>query len=225
VNDDGFPVWIGEGGSFDNPQWGSDGPVIGGRTVKWGTPFPGFCRDQGGETLTQYCPLGNSIPEYRLGLSTIVSWRGFSAYALLTRSAGFDLWDPLALSQGINDQQEVPEANRKPIGYFNGWREISTGVGTSSISIRDGTFTKFQELSVSYLVSPGLLERVPGLGSFNAVSLKLTGQNLYTWSDYPGYDPDVGAAGGDTGSAAINRFDTGAYPHMRTFTGSVEIVF
>ena len=57
------------------------------------------------------------------------------------------------------------------------------------------------------------------------MTLRLSGQNLLTWSDYPGYDPDVGIPGGDTGSAVIARFDQYSYPHMRTFTGSLEVVF
>jgi hypothetical protein len=91
--------------------------------------------------------------------------------------------------------------------------------------MEDGTFTKLREVSVAYHLDQGLLSRVPGLGTVSGVTLRLSGQNLYTWSDYPGYDPDVGGTGGMTGSAVIERMDFYGYPHMRTFTGTVEVVF
>ena len=48
-------------------------------------------------------------------------------------------------------------------------------------------------------VSAGLLERI---GAEN-MNIALTGRNLFTWTDYTGYDPEIGKAGGDTGSAAL----------------------
>ena len=70
-----------------------------------------------------------------------------------------------------------------------------------------------------------VLGRIPGLRTVDSIGLRLTGHNLYTWTDYPGFDPEVGWAGGDTGSAAVARMDIFSYPPMRTFTASVEVVF
>lgn len=223
VNDDGYLVWIGENGNFGTPQWGVDGPTVGGEPLKWGTPFTAYCHDEVSEEQTPYCRLGNSLPDYNLGVSTTLSWKGFSAYALLSRSAGFDLrkhgwWSS---EGGVFDQHKVPEAQRKPIGYF----ETSRSNNIQGMYMEDGTFTKLREVSVAYLLDQGLLSRVPGLGTVSRITLRLSGQNLYTWSDYPGYDPDVGGTGGMTGSAVIERMDFYGYPHMRTFTGTVEVVF
>ena len=45
----------------------------------------------------------------------------------------------------------------------------------------------------------------------------LIGRNLLTFTDYKGYDPDVGGA--------IVRLDSFDYPRYRTITGSFEITF
>jgi TonB-linked SusC/RagA family outer membrane protein len=223
INDDGYLVWVGEGGSLDDPQWGADGPTVGGEPLKWGTPFPAYCLDKATGEQTTYCRLGNSIPDYNMGLSTTLSWKDISAYALFSRSAGFDLrkagwW---SWEGGVYDQQNVPEGQRKPIGYV----EAMKSDNIHGNYIQDGTFTKLREVSLAYRMGPELLARIPGLGGLSGLTLRVSGQNLYTWSDYPGYDPDVGAEGGPTGSAVIERADFYAYPHMRTFTGAVEVVF
>jgi len=57
------------------------------------------------------------------------------------------------------------------------------------------------------------------------LSFRLTGKNLFTITDYSGYDPEVGEGGGQIGTAVLNRFDGFAYPHFRTYSGSIEIEF
>jgi TonB-linked SusC/RagA family outer membrane protein len=228
VNDDGFLVWVGEGGSLGDPRWGTEGPLVSGRTTMWGTPIQGVCLERDGLTETEYCLAGNSLPDYNLSLSTSLSWKGFSVYALFTRSAGFDLlnntlWTKLASGTSrFSDQTGLPQEEQKPIGYYE--YMVATGY-ISTVLVEDGTFTKLRELSLTYQVSSGLLDRVPGLGRLSGVSLNLTGRNLFTWTDYRGYDPEVGTIGGDTGSAAIGKLDRWAYPNFRTVTGSIEVVF
>ena len=221
VNYEGYLVWTGVGTSFDDPQWGTFGPEVAGSRVKWGTPFIGFCVDRVTHEQTQYCPVGKSLPDYNLGVSTTFSWNGFSAYALFSRSAGFDVRNQGWYNPGGFDQDRVPEGQRKPIGYFEEarWKNV-LGVG-----VVDGSFTKLRELSLAYRFGRDLLGRIPVLGGVSSMTLRFSGQNLFTWSDYPGYDPDVGLGGDPTGSAAIGRIDYFSYPHMRSYTGSVEVVF
>ena len=64
----------------------------------------------------------------------------------------------------------------------------------------------------------GLLDRVPGVSALDGLTFTATGRNLLTWSDYDGYDPDVGRSGGGTGSAAIARVDGFSYPNFRQLT-------
>jgi hypothetical protein len=60
------------------------------------------------------------------------------------------------------------------------------------------------------------LARLGNVG-VEGMRLSLIGRNLLTFTDYKGYDPEVG----DT----IVRLDSFDYPRYRTFTGSVEITF
>ena len=192
----------------------------------WGTPFVGSCIDRVTGEETVYCPLGSSIPDYNLGLSTHLSWKGFTAYGLLSRSVGFDIWNQQAWVTE-SDQGDKPLEEQKPIGYYQSWYGMST-TGTSFVNgiyVEDGTFTKLRELSLAYRLNSSLFQRIPGFRGVTALGLSVTGRNLYTWTDYSGFDPDTGRAGGDTGSAVVARVDHYNYPPFRTWTFGVELVF
>jgi hypothetical protein len=230
-NEEGLLVWVGQGGSLSNPQWGTDaGVAVLGKTLKWGTPFQGICIDGMTGEETTFCNVGNSIPDYNLGLATTLAWKGISLYALFSRSANFDIynqplqWGTFKRFTGIFDQTGIPEAEQKPIGYFDALYGVS-GLQPSNVFVEDGTFTKLREVSLSYRLSQDLLSGIPGLNRFNGIALNLVGRNLLTWSDYRGYDPDLGSGGGDTGSAAVARVDGYNYPNFRTITAAIEFIF
>jgi hypothetical protein len=91
--------------------------------------------------------------------------------------------------------------------------------------VTDASFTKIREISMAYRVPADWLGMMPGFDRLSGMNLTLTGRNLFTWTDYLGFDPDSGASGGDMGSAAASRQEGYSYPQFRTFTGTVEIIF
>ena len=230
VDDRGNLVWIGAGGSFSNPQWGLEGPAVLGRNLKWGAPFQGVCLDRTTGEETTFCEVGNSIPSYNLGLASTLTWKGLSVYALLSKSSNFDIynqplqWGAFRRLTGEFDQSGVPQAEQKPVGYFDAGYGVS-GLQPSNMYVEDGSFTKLREIALSYRLGQNVIGSVPGLNRFTSIGLNLVGRNLYTWTDYRGYDPDLGEGGGDTGSAAVARVDGYNYPNFRTFTFSVDFIF
>jgi len=223
MNDDGFLVWVGSGGSLSDRSWGTEGPSIAGSKVMWGTPFVGFCRDRVSGEQTQYCPLGNTLADYNLGFSSQVKWRGWGLYALLSRSVGADVLYNLNWV-AESDEGDAPAEARKPIGYYQSWYTIGAS-NVNGIYVADATFTKLRELSLTYRIDPSLVQKIPLLGGVKGLGLNLTGRNLYVWTDYPGFDPEVGYGGGETGSAVIGRIDNYNYPSFRTWTFGLEVNF
>ncbi len=229
-NNDGLLVWVGQGGSFSNPQWGTASTVkVRGATVNWGTPFAGECTDRSTNQRTLFCPLGKSLPDYSVSLSSNVTFHGFTAYALLNRVAGFNVynqplqWGVFKRWAGIMDQRGIPDVQQKPLGYFDAMYGVS-GLQPSNIFVEDGSFVKLREASVAYRFEQDRLAKM-GLSRLSGLGLSLTGRNLYTWTKYRGFDPEVGMSGGDTGSAAIARVEGYQYPNFRTYTLAVEVNF
>ncbi|HEX7049188.1 MAG TPA: SusC/RagA family TonB-linked outer membrane protein [Longimicrobiales bacterium] len=231
VNDEGYLVWVGDGGSLSDNAWGtSSGLIIGGRPVMWGAPVKGFCTDRVTGERTDFCKLGNTMPDYHIGLSSTLDWKGLSVYALFDAVQGFSVYNqPLQWAVfknygGIMDQTGVPEDRQKPLGYYGEIYGVS-GLQPSSAFVEDASFVKLRELSFRYSIPSDLLSEVPGLNAFSEMALNLSGRNLHTWTDYRGYDPEVGKDGGDTGSAAIARVEGYQYPNFRTWTLGIELHF
>ncbi|NIO30294.1 MAG: hypothetical protein GTN75_00685, partial [Gemmatimonadetes bacterium] len=91
--------------------------------------------------------------------------------------------------------------------------------------VEDGSYIKLREVSLRYTLRGDQLANLPGLDVFSGITFSLVGRNLITWTDYRGYDPEIGRGGGDVGSAAIARVDGYQYPNFRTYTLGIELNF
>ena len=97
----------------------------------------------------------------------------------------------------------------------------------SSWFVEDGTFLKLREASLRYTFDQNAVQNLFGAIGIDGLSLNLIGRNLLTFTDYMGYDPEVGtgAGGSGGGSEAIGRVDNFGYPNFRSFTAALEIIF
>jgi len=231
VNDEGYLVWVGSG-SLADPQWGTNSTdQVRGASVPWGTPFRGECDDPSSGDRTIVCEVGNTSPDFTVSLSSTVDWRGLSFYALVDAVQGFDIynqpmqWALFRSNIDILDQTGIPQDQQKPIGYYQALYGGLGGLQPSDVFVEDGSFIKLREMSVRYRMTQDQLSRVPGLAMMSGLGLNISGRNLFTSTNYRGYDPEVGAPGGDTGSAAIARVDGFRYPNFRTWTFGVELTF
>ena len=233
VNSDGLLVWVGPGGSLTNSQWGTEGPTFGfygqERTMMWGSPFTGWGVDAFTGDTTSYLPIGKSMPDYNMGVSTTLRFGGLSVYALFEKVQGISVynqpqqWAIFKGYAGIMDQTGVPENEKKPIGYYDQLYGVA-GLRPVNFFVQDASYTKLREVSLRYRFDRDMLAGTP-FRFFDGIAVSLIGRNLLTWSSYNGYDPEVGRDGGDTGSAAIARVDGFNYPNFRTFTASIEVNF
>jgi TonB-linked SusC/RagA family outer membrane protein len=231
VNDDGLLVWVGAGG-LASQDWGAASDVtVRGAPLLWGTAFIGECTDPDGERTT-FCPVGNSIPDYTFNVSQTMRLFGLNVYALVSHVSGFDVynqplqWAVFAQYSGIMDQAGVAADQQKPYGYYTtGLYQNLGGLAPSSVFIEDATFTKLREVSLSYRFNADQLSGIAGLNRIGGLGLSLTGRNLLTFTDYRGFDPEVGKSGGNTGSSAVARVEGYQYPNFRTWTAALELIF
>lgn len=233
VNDDGFLVYVGQGKSWrggwdpNNPAnnlWGTTA-TVGGRALSWGTPITGWGYDRITGELTQFLPLGNTTPDYRLSLSTTMNYKQFGLYVLVDTEQGFDVWNqPLQWSvfeeyAGLMDQAGKSTETTKPIGYYAALYNALTP--TNDYWVEDGSYIKLREVTVRYSFTADQLASF-GLGILSGATISFSGRNLLTLTKYRGYDPEIGRAGGDVGSAAIARVDGFQYPNFRTWRFGIE---
>ena len=93
--------------------------------------------------------------------------------------------------------------------------QVGTNNFTDNLLAESGSYLRLRTLTVSYGLPQRLLSR---FGASNA-QLYLTGTNLFTASNYSGFDPDVSSQS----VSNVNRgIDIGAYPIARTITTGVR---
>jgi TonB-linked SusC/RagA family outer membrane protein len=235
VNDDGLLVWTG-GAEIGAGRWGELAPLnIQGASgmltgLRWGHPFGGECVDRATGERTDFCPLGKTLPDYTLSFSSTMSFGGLSLYGLIDAVQGFTVynqplqWAVFRSTAGIMDQTGKPEELMKPLSYYGALYGAS-GLRPSSEFVEDGSFVKFRELSLRYAFGQSTLARVPGVSALDGLSFILSGRNLHTWTNYRGFDPEVGKSTGETGSSALGRVEGYQYPNFRVWTLGVEVNF
>ena len=119
---------------------------------------------------------------------------------------------------GTTDPTHCPySTGKKPTGYYTA---LYNGINPIDFFVENGTYVKIKELNVSYAFSRS---QVQGLGlGINGLRVGVIGRNLFTFSNYSGYDPEVSGLTGDPFSF---RWDGFSYPNFRTLTGFMEIDF
>jgi TonB-linked SusC/RagA family outer membrane protein len=168
--------------------------------------------------------IGNSNPDFNWGFSNNVRWRNFSLYALFDGQKGGDIynftkqWMFQDLRHGDMDMRGRPDTQKVPFAVFT--QSLYAGLNASDYFVEDASYVKLRELSVAYNVGDRLLDAVGLNRMVRGAKVALIGRNLFTWTDYSGFDPDV-VAGGDFNF----RVDGFRYPTFRTITGQVELTF
>jgi TonB-linked SusC/RagA family outer membrane protein len=215
VNDEGYLVWVGTGGAWSDAKWGTQ-QTLGGATVRWGHPIR---VEENGQVAN--VRIGDANPSFKMGLGNNLRWRGLSLYALLDATVGNQIYNSTkqrmyqhSRSADLDQFGRAPEA-KKPVQYY---QTLYNANNVNSHFVESGSFAKLREVSVRYALDQGRLERF-GLGrvGMDRVSLGLIGRNLFTFSNYSGFDPEVG-------NTTLMQDDFG-YPNFRTITGMVEIQF
>lgn len=219
VNDDGLLVPVGAGNSFRDGVaknlWGTN-VVIDGVTYAWGMPRR-LLEPNGTPARV---PVGNAMPDMNWGVSTQFRWRDLNLYALVGGQVGGNVYNSTkqrmyqyARHRDV-DQAGKPEELKKPVTYYTG--PLYNGNVLNDWFVEPGGFTKLREVSARYALNPTALPVLRQLRA-DRVVLSVTGRNLFSLTDYSGYDAEIGNV--------LTREDSFAYPTYRTITFSIDIEF
>lgn len=174
--------------------------------------------------------VGNYAPDFTYGFSNTFKYNGFDLNIALQGSHGGEVLNLLrryiANGEGnFNNTREIlnrwqsesnpgnrntNRANRKSRG--NNGR-------TSTWHVEDGSYLRLQNVSLGYSLPKPILDKL----NITKVRIYITGNNLYTWSNYTGYNPEVNL---DSGSDQLTPgLDYGAYPLAKTFSLGINVSF
>jgi TonB-linked SusC/RagA family outer membrane protein len=169
--------------------------------------------------------IGDVNPDFTLSMSSSFQWKGVSASGVLQWNKGGKVynytrqWPFNEERDAVYDQRGKPQAERKPAPYY---QLFYNNFDPSDYFVEDGGYMKLRELSVYYAMPKALTEPLRITG-FSTARIGLIGRNLWTGSNYTGYDPDVSGPGG--GNPFAYRVDYFTYPQYRTVTFVFELGF
>lgn len=186
-----------------------------------------------------YTPTTADLREYKDGVAnatggfgTSLSYKGLSVDAFFQFSFGqwafgsTDWYFNRTPDFTMNLLTTVEDRWRQPgdISYmpragngasFANTSNFRTTLGTHSI--HNASYIRMKNLSVSYNLPKGLVERV----GLQGVRLFANGLNLLTWSAWPYYDPEVAGSSTDI----YGNVTTASYPTAKQINGGIELRF
>ncbi|MCT4589159.1 MAG: TonB-dependent receptor [Carboxylicivirga sp.] len=176
--------------------------------------------------------IGNPHPDHFGGLTNDFKWKNFDCQVFLQWSVGHDILN----ANRIDFEQPQAKTNSGLSALKDLWTPYNTNTTVNTIRyqtvygkapkgnnaddryIEDGTYLKLKTVSLGYTLPQSLLSR----WGINRCRVYVSGQNLVTWTNYSGYDPDVSV--GKYGALTPN-LDYSAYPQSSIVSGGIELVF
>lgn len=185
--------------------------------------------------------LGNPEPTCVIGFNNSITWKGFDFNLFLTASVGNDAYNYLAQEQsdpanrwstlasvadfakvGLIDPAGEPTLDNMHVvnpgsaTYRIDQSSSNMNNRTSNVFVEDASYLRIKNLSVGYSLPRSLIGKI----GIENLRVYCNIQNLYTFSKYKGYDPEVGSY---NQSVLLRGVDYARYPSQRMFTFGLNI--
>jgi TonB-dependent starch-binding outer membrane protein SusC len=158
--------------------------------------------------------IGNDVVNYErfqneqpLGTGTFSNY--FSAVSNFARPSSYAIADSLTTTL-LNPGNIIP---RIAPGDPNGNGRLSQWY------IEDGSFVRIKNVALGYTVPSRLTSRF----GVKRVRVAVNVQNLFTFTKYKGYDPEIGMI--QYGNTLIAGIDAGRYPNVRMYSAQLVVDF
>lgn len=164
--------------------------------------------------------LGSPIPKFVYGFNLGLEYKGFAFSLDLSGQAGNKIFngkevvrpDPYNFEQHAFDRWTGEgTSNKEPRASFGGYNYTP-----SDHFIQDGSFIRIRNVMLSYNLPVSFAERL----SLNEIRVYLKATNLYTFTRYNGYTPEIGSF-----DVLSNGIDYGIYPVTAIYAVGLNLNF
>lgn len=169
-----------------------------------------------------FAVIGNPEPTFFGGIQNTFGYKGWELGFFVQGTYGNDVLNQLSrnmffgrYSSNIyeearnrwtpeNPDSDIPRAGSEPIAQFR---------MPKSVLVEDGSYLRLKSLSLSYDIP---VERLGLMGGTEGLQVYMRGRNLLTWTNFRGFDPEVGVDG-------LER--SPSYPRARMINLGVQLRF
>lgn len=169
--------------------------------------------------------IGSPLPKFTYGITNTFQYKDFDVSVFLQGSYGAKIFNFLRWQlekmdniyynqlRTVLDRYTATNTNGKLPRFVSG--QVNN-VAMSDRYVEDGSYLRIQNITVGYRIPKDLLNRA----RINSLRVYLTVQNLWTFTKYSGYDPEIGAF---NNNIRLMNVDAGHYPNPRTITAGINI--
>ena len=183
--------------------------------------------------------IGNPYPDYSMNFTSRFSYKGFDANVVVQSVQNFDvfwnagrdrfldqsLWTPKVSFYADNTYQspENPGIYPQP---FRSNQPDDEFYRDSNINLFDGSFVRVRNITLGYTFPSKLSESI----GFESLRVYLSSNNPFTFTDYPGYDPEASnhSSASDSRPNSITPRpgrDLDSYPTAKNYTFGINLNF
>lgn len=167
--------------------------------------------------------LGNALPKHFGGFTNDFSYKNIDLSVFFNWSYGNKVYNANRVLF-----EEHHEGRNRSTAILNAWTPTNQdtdvpAIGQGEVSrlmdryIEDGSFLRLKSLTLGYTFDDSLLSKTP----FTSARISASGQNLFTITDYQGYNPEANVSP----IPVTPGIDWGAYPLSKIYTVSLNITF
>lgn len=171
--------------------------------------------------------IGDANPKFIAGLTNTFTFKNFDLSIFLQSSYGNDIFNQTRQSSNRSfvynaATTEVLRSWRKEGDITDVPRGAPSTIGrngfVSNRWIEDGSYLRVKTATLGYTVPATLLKRI----KVDNARVYVSGQNLFTFTNYSGLDPEANFR---TGQPLLQGIDLGTYPQVRSITFGLNLGF
>lgn len=171
--------------------------------------------------------IGNPHPKFTFGLTNTFQYKSFDVSIFIHGSVGAKILNfTRRITEGMTDvtrnqlatvlDRYTADNTDGSLPRFNNTHQNNLRV--SDRYVEDGSYVRIQNVALGY----NLPARWVNKAKIASLRLYASAQNVVTFTNYSGYDPELGAFNKDI---RFMNIDNGSYPVPRTFTVGVNVEF
>jgi TonB-linked SusC/RagA family outer membrane protein len=182
--------------------------------------------------------IGDPNPDFTFGFYNTFMYKNFDLAIGIHGSYGGDILNftryKTESMTSIWDNQSTAVIDRAQFGYTEAGdayllnpdaelpraatNDFNRNTRMSDRWIEDGSYLRVSNITLGYKLPESILKHI-GIASFKVYG---TVQNAFTWTNYSGYDPEIGAY---NQNVLYQGVDMGRYPSPRTYTFGINVGF
>ena len=164
--------------------------------------------------------IGDPIPDLTMGFNINLEYKNFDFIAYAFAQIGNDIVRNYERNQPLTNRTRYYLDRWTGAGTSNSFPRATVGAQSnilfSDFYVEDGSFVRMQNVQLGYSLSDDALEN----STIRDLRFYVAVQNLFTLTEYQGYDPSV-TSGGAIGAG----IDYGFYPNPRQWLLGVNLKF